>query len=152
MNIFVLDNDIAKCASYHNDRHCVKMILESAQMLSTACRFSGINVGYKVTHINHPCNKWVRESLSNWLWLRELVINLNAEWRRRFNHHENHKSYEVVMSLPYPKIKDIGLTKFALAMPEQYKCKDAVESYRNYYKGEKRNIASWKNGQPWWWK
>jgi hypothetical protein len=151
MNIFVLDYNIAKCASFHNDRHCVKMILESAQMLSTACRMSGVDCGYKSSYINHPCNKWVRASLLNWLWLRELVIDLNAEWQRRFNHSENHKSFEVAMSLPYPKIKDIGLTNFALAMPDEYKCNDAVESYRNYYKGEKQDIASWKNGKPCWW-
>jgi hypothetical protein len=152
MNIFVLDYDIMKCAAYHNDRHCVKMILESAQMLSTACRLSGLDVGYKATHINHPANKWTRNSLYNWLWLRELVINLNSEWKRRFNHHENHKSYEVVMSLPYPKINDIGLTDFAQAMPDQYRNKDTVDAYRNYYIGEKRDIANWKNNIPWWWK
>jgi hypothetical protein len=151
MNIFVLDYDIAKCASFHNDRHCVKMLLESAQMLSTACRISGVDCGYKATHINHPCNKWVRASLSNWFWLRDLVINLNAEWRRRFNHQENHKSFEVAMILPYPKIKDIGLTKFALAMPEEYKCDDVVQSYRKYYIGEKRQIAKWSSNIPWWW-
>lgn len=152
MNIFVLDYDIKKCAEYTCDKHCVKMILESAQLLSTTVRLSGIDKGYKICYINHPVSKWVRESLRNWLWLRELVINLNAEWQRRFNHRENHKSFEVVMSLPYPKIKDIGLTKFALAMPDKYKCTDVVESYRNYYKGEKQDIASWKNGKPWWWK
>lgn len=152
MNIFILDNDITKCAAYHNDRHCVKMILESAQMLSTACRLSGIDAGYKATHINHPSNKWIRNSLDNWKWLRELVVCLNTEWKYRFGHRRNHKSFEVVMGLPTPSIPSIGLTPFAQAMPEIYRNRDAVKAYRDYYMGDKRAIAQWRNGQPYWWK
>jgi len=152
MNIFVLDRDIELCAAYHNDRHCVKMILESAQMLSTACRLSGIERGYKATHVNHPCNIWVRESLDNWLWLRSLVVSLNKEWKKRFGHTRNHKSYEVVMGLPNPRIPSVGLTRFAQAMPSMYRRVDAVKAYRAYYMGDKRAIAQWKNGEPSWWK
>ena len=36
MNIFILDKDIEKCAQYHCDKHLIKMILESAQLLCTA--------------------------------------------------------------------------------------------------------------------
>jgi len=36
MNIFILDEDLEQCAKAHVDKHCVKMILESAQMLCTA--------------------------------------------------------------------------------------------------------------------
>ena len=39
MNIFYLHKDTRKCAEYHNDKHTVKMILEYAQLLSTAHRF-----------------------------------------------------------------------------------------------------------------
>ena len=152
MNIFILDNDIKKCAEFHNDRHCVKMILESTQMLSTTCRLSGIDAGYKISHKNHSPNIWCRESLSNWLWLRELVKELHIQWQNRFNHTKHHKSFDVAMSLPIPKIKDIGLTQFAQAMPEEYKSKDSVYAYRNYYMGEKRHIAKWSNEKPYWWK
>ena len=85
MNIFVLDQDINKCAQYHVDRHVVKMITESAQMLSTAARLVGIDAGYKITHQNHPCTKWSRNSLSNWLWLKDLAKSLNEEWKFRYN-------------------------------------------------------------------
>lgn len=84
MNIFILDNDVSKCAMYHCDKHVVKMILESAQMLSTVIRESGIDCGYKITHLNHPCTIWTRESLSNWKWLRNLVEALNQEYKFRF--------------------------------------------------------------------
>jgi hypothetical protein len=72
MNIFILDEIPEKCARYHCDAHVIKMILESAQMLSTTVRLSGIDRGYKITHQNHPCTLWTGESLSNWQWLREL--------------------------------------------------------------------------------
>ena len=38
MNIFYLDNHVSRCAEMHNDKHCIKMILEYAQLLSTAHR------------------------------------------------------------------------------------------------------------------
>jgi len=152
MNIFILDYDIQKCAEYTCDRHVVKMILESAQMLSTTVRLSGIDFGYKATHINHPCNIWCRTSLSNWKWLKNLSYFLNKEWQQRYNHEYNHKSFDVILSLPEPRIKDIGLTSFAQAMPDKYKNKDAVKAYRNYYINDKRHIAFWRNGEPYWWK
>ena len=58
MNIFVLDQNIEKCAKYHCDKHVIKMILESAQMLSSVVRIQGFDIGYKLTHKNHPCSIW----------------------------------------------------------------------------------------------
>ena len=153
MNIFILDYNIEKCAQYHCDKHVVKMILESAQLLSSAVRMSGIDAGYKLTHKNHPCAIWTRESLSNFIWLHNLFTALHSEWKYRYNHSESkkHKSFDIVYSLPYPNIEDKGLTPFALAMPDKYKDKDAVTAYRNYYKGEKQHIFSWKNrDKPYW--
>lgn len=68
MNIFVLDSDPEIAAKYHTDKHVIKMILESAQMMSTVVRYVGLDAGYKSTHLNHPCTIWARTSLSNWLW------------------------------------------------------------------------------------
>ncbi len=155
MNIFVLDTDINKCAQYHNDKHCVKMILEYAQMLSTTVRLSGIDAGYKESYVNHPCTKWCRESLSNWRWLRKLAEKLHDEWRYRYNHSEfkEHKSWSIIKSLPEPNIPDIGLTPFAQAMPIDYQNpNDAVDAYRTYYVCDKAHLANWrKRGQPEWW-
>lgn len=151
MNIFVLDNDVAKCAEYHCDKHVVKMILESAQILSTVCRQSGLDVGYKPTHSHHPCTIWAGESLDNWIWLRNLTASLNAEYRYRYEKSNNHKSYDLVATLPLPNIPDIGLTPFAQAMPDKYKHDDAVVAYRNYYVNEKSDFLKWtKRGAPLW--
>lgn len=145
MNIFVLDLDHEKNAQYHVDKHCSKMIVEYAQMLSTAVRLSGVDAGYKISHRNHPCTRWVGESRENWLWLRDLLDALNTEWKYRYNHERNHKSFDVAMSLPIPKLPSVGLTPFAQAMPEYCKCNNAVRAYRRYYRWEKNHIASWKN-------
>lgn len=153
MNIFILDNDPNKCAMYHCDKHVVKMITEHAQMLSTAVRLSGFDYGYNITHQNHPCTKWARESLSNWYWLLNLTKYLHDEWQYRYNHSVSklHKAWQVIEELPEPEIEDIGLTPFALAMPDQYKSNNAVEAYRDYYFGDKQHIASWKKrGEPGW--
>ncbi len=151
MNIFILDINQEKCAIYHNDRHLVKMILESTQMLSSVNRLNNLDEGYKLTHKNHPCTKWCNESLSNWLWLKELIKYLNEEYKYRFNHINNHKSYKIAMQLTIPKIKDKGLTQFALVMPEKYKNSNVILAYRDYYIGEKQYLAKWtKRDIPKW--
>ena len=151
MQIFILDEDFKKNVQYHMDSHVVKGILESAQLLSNAVRLSGIDEGYKPTHIHHPCSKWVCNSLSNWQWLWCLVQALNDEWKYRYEHIRNHKSIYIVNKLPEPNIADIGLTPFALAMPADCKSNNAVESYRKYYREHKQHLASWKKrGKPEW--
>lgn len=150
MNIFILDRDPRLAAQYHCDKHVVKMILESAQMLSTVA-----GVGYKPTHVNHPCTKWVRESYGNALWLFKLTMYLNEEYCKRYGG-EFHKSCDVA-SRAFAQIMrqrdgmPRGLTPFALAMPDEYKCDDPVQAYRDFYKGDKAHFAKWRNGAPDWW-
>lgn len=162
MNIFWLDKDIKKCAEYHCDSHVVKMITELAQMMCAPFHLFNIEVPYKLTHKNHPCTKWVCNSIHNWLIARNIVIALNDEWKYRYNHSDkNHKSYDVVMSLPISKLAyklTSRYTSYPLAMPDQYKIginknnlNDVVKAYRTYYiyekqhlrKYTKRNIPSW---------
>lgn len=153
MNIFLLDSDIEKCTEYMVNSHIVKMITEHAQMLSTTVRLNGFDVGYKITHENHPCTKWVRTSLSNWLFLRELTECMHHEWQYRYDHPSTHihKAFEIIKTLPLPNIPDIGLTPFAQAMPEKYQHKDTVVAYRNFYNGDKRHLFKWKKREtpPW---
>lgn len=154
MNIFMLDNDPKINVQYYIDKHVVKMILEHAQMLSTAVALTGIETEYKPTHINHPCTIWVRESRDNWLYLRLLTAHLHDEWRFRFNHKSRiHKSFQAIINLPIPKLPKIGLTQFAMAMDTQYKISnDPITNYRNYYVNGKAHIAQWtKREKPFWW-
>jgi hypothetical protein len=142
MNIFALDYDPITAASYHMDKHVVKMILESAQLLCSVHHMTGGTAPYRLTHKNHPCSIWARESLSNYNWLNKLALALCDEYTYRYG--KIHKSYYVIMELPQPNIPDIGLTPFKLAMPDDYKVSDPIESYRNYYVNDKRHIAAWK--------
>ena len=150
MNVFPLDDNLVISATYHVDSHIVKIPLECAQMLSTACRLYGYDVGYQKTHIYHPMSVWVRESYSNYKWMIDYAKSLNEEWKYRFKHTVNHKAFDVIMSLPNMlgngKLKDVGLTKMPLCMPDH--CKvfgDTVASYRKYYVTEKRHLAKWKS-------
>ena len=145
MNIFVLDHNIKKCARYHCDKHVVKMILESAQILCTVCSQYGIKTSYSNTHIKHPCVLWAGKSIQNWRWLKKLAKALNNEFKYRYQHHENHQSYNVIKELQEPPLPNIGLTQHAQAMPSKYKIpKNAVLAYRQYYIGEKKKLAFWK--------
>jgi hypothetical protein len=146
MNIFVLDWNHKTCARYHNDKHVVKMILETAQLLCGAHWATGGEAQYKLSHKNHPCAIWVREDLNNYMWLCELGINLCWEYKHRYG--KTHKSYDVIMWCcdNHPKIPRNQLTEPPMAMPDQYKVPgNVIQSYRNYYMGEKAGFANWKN-------
>lgn len=153
MNIFVLDLDIDKCAQYHCDKHVVKMILESTQLLFNVYHYNNYSFNnfledrkiYRKTHINHPCSVWTRTSLSNWKWLLSLALSLCKEYSLRYS--KEHKSEKILkwMQNNEPNINDTGLTDFAKAMPEKYKSFDIVNAYRQYYIFEKSKISKWKN-------
>lgn len=145
MNVFFLDRDTGKCAQYHCDAHVLKMILEYAQLLSTTVRLSGIDTGYKPTHTNHPSAIWVRQSISHWIWLRQLALELETEWLYRYGHSadKTHKSADVIRTLPKPFLPDIPWHDPPLVMPESYKCDDPIEAYREYYRRDKASFATW---------
>ena len=152
MNIFILDNDIEKCAQYHCDQHVVKMILESVQILCTALNKKGFTTPYKSTHMKHPCVLWAGSSYENFLWLKNLTFALNAEYRFRFDKETHHKSVFVLDEISNYSYDNLGLTEFSQAMPEKYKIGgDAVKAYRQFYLGEKMGFARWtKRNIPQW--
>lgn len=152
MNIFVLDKNIKKCAQYHCDQHVSKMILESVQILCTSLNKQGFQTPYKSTHVKHPCVLWVEESYSNFLWLKQLAIELNNEFIYRYDKDNDHASIKVLTEIDVHTFTDKGLTEFAQAMPDKYKFKNnAVRAYRNFYRGEKIRFAKWtKRPAPKW--
>ena len=150
MNVFYLDECYNKAAEYHNDRHCVKMILETCQLLCTAHWVSGNEAPYKQTHTNHPCAIWARASIDNYVWLCNLGLALCEQYELRYG--KQHKTYQhLVWCMDnVPNLPDIGFTEPAQAMPDEYKCDEPVVAYRVYYMTDKRHLASWKVGQPAW--
>jgi hypothetical protein len=155
MNIFVLDKDPKKAAQYHNDKHCVKMILEHCQLLSSTVNIlsnAKLDGVYNTTHPNHPCSRWVRSSRGNYQWLLDVTEELFQEYTKRYGKH--HKSYVVFQRLISLKVlvPAGGLTSFAQAMPEEHKSDDPVKAYRTYYLKDKKVMSKWKLGNiPDWW-
>ena len=175
MNIFYLDSDPVKCAEYHNDKHCVKMIVETAQLLSSAHRVLDGNkniikntsgrkqtvwelagdidgIVYKATHVNHPSARWARASRANYLWLYQLFSALAGEYKYRFN--KDHMSWvKLADILKYPPV-NISNNHFEepyLALPDEYRKYNAVTAYRMCYMGSKRHLAKWsKRDKPEW--
>ena len=155
-NIFILDTDVGANARSHCDKHVVKMILESAQMLCTIANELGVDSPYKSTHKHHPSTKWAAASKDNYKWLYELMLALNEEFMYRFGHSKNHLSVDkflsgVSMADVLSKLSDDGLTPFAQAMPDEYKNDDAVKAYRDYYENAKKDILKYtKRSTPYW--
>jgi hypothetical protein len=168
MNIFYLDHDPIKCAQMHNDKHCIKMILEYAQLLSTAHRvLDGVitegkspsgrkrttyilgdereNLLYSATHINHPSAIWVRQNQQNYYWLFALFKALMEEYAYRYGKvHATSRLYDALYH--YPKNIPLGIfTQPTPAMPDEIKVAgNSIASYHNYYKKSKTHLASWK--------
>jgi len=171
MNIFYLDRNPSVCAEMHNDKHCIKMILEYAQLLSTTHRFldgtvtegkspSGRkritytlndkreNILYSATHINHPSTIWVRQSDANYVWLTNLLHELCREYTYRYGkiHKVEASLLLSVLKSCLPKNIPIGVfTEPTPAMPDEVKVKgSSLQSYHNYYYHNKKHLWSWK--------
>ena len=177
MNIFYLHNDPVKCAEYMHDKHVVKMILETAQLLCTAHRvldgemFIGRteNTGrkvkrwkmsdpfmeeklYKATHVNHPSGIWTRQSKENYKWLYEHFVALCQEYTYRYGKtHMCEDKLIVALAMPPKNMESSTLTEMPQAMPDEYKCLNPVDGYRTYYIAEKIKQSKWtKRSAPEW--
>lgn len=172
VNIFYIDHDPVQAARWMVDKHVVKMILESAQLLSTAHRvLDGVEhiavtekgrkkrvyildddreyIMYQATHVNHPSAIWCRTSVENYLWLVEHFAALLNEYTYRYG--KKHKCAEMLYSLQSPphNLKLYDMTKMPSAMAEEYVIgDDPLDNYRNYYKMGKTRMHKWTNRQP----
>lgn len=149
MNIFALDTDPWKAARFHNDQHCVKMILEYCQMMAMAHMMldgSGAwhpdvtvrKLGQARTYRNHPCALWTRACDANYRWLHFCVSELATEFKDRYGHVHLYavkgRAIDRLEKLPANiRISNNRRTPFALCMPEEYKQPDEVLAYRAYY-------------------
>jgi hypothetical protein len=150
VNIFILDHDPILSAQYAVDRHVVKMVLETAQILcSTHHMLDGENVPdnlYKKTHANHPCSVWARKSSANYKWLHNFFRCQHDEFMFRYGKpHLSFTKLSYVLCHAPKNIQPGPLTPFAQAMPDEYRNDDPVIAYRAYYNGEKRELFNWKN-------
>lgn len=155
MNIFALDYQPRDAAQMHCDRHVVKMVLETAQILSTVHHIhesENASRVYKPTHKNHPSVKWAAKAWGNYYWLYGLFDELSREYTHRFN--KVHKSWDELKYELSTAPRNLARsesnhfsTPFALAMPDVYKfvSDDPVECYRAYYVHEKADMLTYTN-------
>jgi hypothetical protein len=151
MNIFFLDYNPSRCAQLMVDSHVSKMILETAQLLSTAHHVHNSPEAkwmYKPTHQHHPSAVWTSISVINYKWLVNHFHSLAEEFSHRFGG-RHHKSYDGLVDLlsEAPRaIPDVGLTVPKPAMDPEYlvgpqnKWDLVVLSYQNYYNIGKRHL------------
>ena len=146
MNIFYLDKDPITAAVVQYNKHIVKMILESAQMLCAAHHILGNpnDVPYKLAHKNHPCTIWVRENSLHYDWLYEHMMALGDEYTARYS--KTHMSIDKCKHLNiHPEnIPHETFEQPPQCMPDEYKDKCSVQAYWNYYIGEKHVVANLK--------
>ena len=175
MNIFYVHSDPIIAAQSLVDRHVVKMVLEAAQLLSTAHRvIDGTeyvdktktgrrvkrwklnddrdSVLYSATHVSHPSAVWARATNNNYNWLFCHFVALLHEYTYRYG--KIHKCEDMVVALMQPPHNiPVGyLTQVTPAMPDEYKVPgNSVESYRNYYREGKKHLHKWtKREAPEW--
>lgn len=163
MNIFVLHEDPRIAANMHCDKHVPKMIIEHTQMMAAAYYHTiglsrkkdfpqnqerinelfrgwprknedGSEWHYSLSHVNHPCTIWTRNSIENFNWLLECTKGLCVEFRSRWKgkDHSIQKILDWIDHNP-PKLPSTGMSPFAQAMPICYQSDNAIESYRKYY-------------------
>jgi hypothetical protein len=176
MNIFYFSSDPRQCAQWHIDKHAVKMVVEYAQLLSTAHRvldgtvYQGKtrldrnikrwllpddreNKVYKASHINHPSGVWTRLSENNYNWLYCLFTELANEYQYRYGRvHKTYDELKGVLKTPPNNINTGYFIQPPPAMPDDYKIdQDSRKCYMAYYRGAKRGFAHWtKRDVPEW--
>lgn len=126
MNLFYLDKDPVEAAKMQCDRHVVKMIVESAQMLSTAHRMLDGNLIttktktgrkgrhyelpdareqllYKAVHYHHPCTVWTMKSNNNYNWHWVHFAALCDEYTYRYGRSTKQMNYLGKLYMNYPE-------------------------------------------------
>lgn len=159
MNIFYVDPDPCAAAAALPDKHVVKMPVEAVQMLVSVCQRHGLpnyvttkaGTPHRGGYAKHPCTLWAGETQSNASWLLAWGRALCEEYTRRYGkHHFAEQQLEQVERVLWA-VPDGELTPPALAMPDECKTDDPVESYRNCIRAkvaEKPDSFVWRKGRP----
>jgi hypothetical protein len=93
--------------------------------------------GYRPVHLHHPCTKWIRASLENYVWACDLAIAIGKEFTFRYGKIHSCQGHAEWLQQNPPVIPSLGLQRFVTAMDEE--CSDdPIECYRYYYKTSKK--------------
>lgn len=155
MNIFYLSSDPVEAARLQCDKHVVKMILETAQLLSTAhAELDGESPAYKPTHKNHPSAVWVRKQRGHYEWAWRHMMALGQEYTKRYGkvHKTIAEHAEVLRNFPKNMARDTARLTFEdppQCMYDECRRDDTVTAYRTYYKAKENEWAD--AGKPMRW-
>lgn len=161
MNIFYLDHDPVEAARAQCNKHVVKMILESAQMLCTAHHACPSDAErpekfYKQAHLNHPSTIWVRTTTANYEWMIIHALALCEEYTLRYGKVHASQSLIEWCADNIPDIPDAEMTKIPQCMPDEFKEECGVSAYRHFYNVNKRAafkcVWTHRTEPQWWWK
>ncbi len=146
MNIFYLHKDPVIAAKVQYNKHVVKMILESAQMLCTAhheIMGEDADVPYKRAHVNHPSTIWCRRSAENYSWLYDHMMALGKEYTKRYGkQHLTIIKCRDFLSIPPKHIQGNEWLEPPQCMPDEYKADSSLIAYWNYYENEKHTVKN----------
>jgi hypothetical protein len=147
MNIFITNEDPEVCAQNLDDKRVIKMVLESAQMLSTTMNLCGGQGPYKTTHANHPCTVWVRTGRANYYWLLNHFLALCQEYTARYGKIHKCEVFFSRFNQNAHLIPCDALTPFANCTP--HKDMATIEAYKrtlNEKWASDKRAPTWKNG------
>ena len=160
VNLFYLDKDPKKCATYYCDKHVNKILIEIGQILSQIHHLHGDKIPpYKSCRAISPNLKplrWAMDSKSNYIYCCDLADELIKEYKFRYQKNE-HKCEKVIKWLRHnipSVIVKVNRTKFKLtdnvSIYSEY-FKDPVEASRFMYVDFKCKNDNWtRRGKPIW--
>lgn len=144
MNIFYLHPEPVVAATMQHDKHVVKMILETTQILSTVHARYGHTVGYKATHANHPSTRWAGDSVAHYQWLFRHAQGLCREYTHRYGRTHACEAVLRLLERPPTGLHAAGWVQPPQCMPDEFKVDgDSVAAYRKYYLGAKVVQSNW---------
>lgn len=175
MNIFATNYCPIQAAIDSCDKLCVKMIVESSQLLATCfslnrlaekdCPRTKTGNPRKWFNPKHPSSIWTRESTGNLDWLILHTQAMLEEKYRRYPDKGRHFCHDfldwVIDNLDDSFVPKGKQTDFSIAISESMSCRthplfengSAVDKYRLYYTHDK-HFAKWDRAvkEPDWFK
>jgi hypothetical protein len=113
-------------------------LLDLPPSLLKAPNRQGGEQGYRPVHLHHPCTKWIRASLQNYMWACDLAIAIGQEFTFRYGKIHGCQAHAEWLRQNPPVLPSLGLQTFAIAMKPEYKISaDPIVSYQHYYRTSK---------------
>jgi len=129
MNIFAVDHDPYVCAATLDDKRVVKMVMETAQLLSNA--LPAEDRPYRPTHLNHPCSIWVSSNQLHFDWALTLFKALSDEYTKRYGkYHQYLNDLGLFRKFSECEVKWLPEETFTKCVPERFQHLPTFQAYK----------------------